>query len=145
MLNSLVYVLFRLFHKLKFCYPNRKLSKCYERKLYYAIEIIFTKYAIANHIPWKQIPQRIHCCNLSGNGWIFDKVIEKIQRVPNFITDGVILRSYVYIISSYLRRRMRLCFRCGFFVCMSVCVYVCMSVRGITRRIVNCNFSTVVV
>jgi len=50
---------------------------------------IFIKYAIANHIPWKQISQRIHWCNFYSNRSTFEKVIEKIQKVPDFLEHGV--------------------------------------------------------
>ena len=45
--------------------------------------------------------------------------------------------SFVCLFVHYLRRRRRLCFRCGLFVCLFVCLSVCQSVRRITRKLVN--------
>jgi len=51
-------------------------------QLYYALQRIFIKYAIANHIPWKQISYRIRWCNFHSNQSTLKKLLPKYKGVP---------------------------------------------------------------
>jgi len=58
----------------------------------------FVKYAIANHIPWKQISQPIDWCKFHSDRSTFEKVIAKIQRGPNFMKHGVHAKNWCYFV-----------------------------------------------
>ena len=57
------------------------------------------KFAIANHIAWKQISQRIQWCNFHSNRSTFEKVIAKIQRGSDFMNQlGVNVSSNIWLV-----------------------------------------------
>ena len=76
-------------------------------QLYYALQRIFIKYAIANHIPWKQISYRIRWCNFHSNQSTFEKVIAKIQRGPDFMKHGVYTHTHTHCPTTHTHTRVK--------------------------------------
>jgi len=55
------------------------------------------------------------------NTFLYPIIVFSLQYMPTSLQHVLLITEIMSSIPSYLRRRRRLCFRCGLFVCLSVC------------------------